>query len=459
MAKAIYVGGGNFEQRPLPSEYEQVEYIESDGTQYINTEFYPKYNSRIVIEASGLGTTQWLFGTRDSTSATATKQFCMYRTASAVRADYFGTKSGASTSLNVSDTTTKIVYDMNCNVLAFDGKTITNTAVSSGTCSYPLYLLTLNNAGTAHANMAKVKLYSCKIYDNGTLVRDFVPCRYMGSTLLIKPIGLYDLVNNVFYQNANGSSKFTKGDSYTGNIARKVKQPYVGTDGVARKVKSGYVGVSGVARKHYESVSPLSARNVGDIVNLNVGGVSKEFIVVHKSNPYSGTSNKDGIILLMKDIYTMSAWGTGSVQQFASASAYTYLNTTFYNLLDSNIKSQIVSNSIPCSYADPTYGAATQTTVMKIFLLSATEVGSTASINEGTKLSYFSGASSSSASSIRIALYNGSAANWWLRSPYVVSTMAAGVRYIDSTGAPKYAGSSQSYGIRPALMLPSTAVL
>lgn len=48
-------------------------------------------------------------------------------------------------------------------------------------------------------------MYRCKIYSNGTLVRDFIPC-YRNSDNVI---GLYDTLNNVFYTNV-GTGTFTK---------------------------------------------------------------------------------------------------------------------------------------------------------------------------------------------------------------------------------------------------------
>ena len=62
-------------------------------------------------------------------------------------------------------------------------------------------------------NYASMKLYSCKIYNNGTLVRDFVPVKNSSGT-----IGLYDLVNSAFYTNA-GSGTFTAGADIVGFTA------------------------------------------------------------------------------------------------------------------------------------------------------------------------------------------------------------------------------------------------
>ena len=91
--------------------------------------------------------------------------------------------------------------DKNKNVCTFNDDTITNTS-SVATASANMFLLALNNAGSAQYFL-NAKLYSCDIYDNDVLVRDFVPCKNPSGV-----IGLYDVVNGVFYQNA-GTGEFT----------------------------------------------------------------------------------------------------------------------------------------------------------------------------------------------------------------------------------------------------------
>ena len=51
-----------------------------------------------------------------------------------------------------------------------------------------------------------MRLYSCKIYDNGTLVRNFVPAKRNSDSVA----GLYDTVNSVFYTSAS-STAFSAG--------------------------------------------------------------------------------------------------------------------------------------------------------------------------------------------------------------------------------------------------------
>ena len=67
-----------------------------------------------------------------------------------------------------------------------------------------MYVLANNEKNTT-VYYSSAKLYSCKIYDNGTLVRDFIPCQTTSGE-----IGLWDDVNSVFYGNA-GTGTFTAG--------------------------------------------------------------------------------------------------------------------------------------------------------------------------------------------------------------------------------------------------------
>ena len=75
-----------------------------------------------------------------------------------------------------------------------------NTAI--GDAKNHMYLFYRNLVG----GKAKMTLYSCKIYDDGVLVRDFIPCSRKSDGL----IGLYDTVTKEFYTNA-GTGEFIGG--------------------------------------------------------------------------------------------------------------------------------------------------------------------------------------------------------------------------------------------------------
>lgn len=208
----------------------------------------------------------------------------------------------------------------------------------------------------------------------------------------------------------------------------------------------------------------LSTKAVGSTVKLNVDGALKEFLVVHQGKPSSIYDNScNGTWLLMKDCYVSRAWHSSNVNKYESSDIHTYLNNTFLKLLDSNIQEAIKQVKLPYrqnggSGGTDRNGANGLST--KIFLLSGYEVGWTTSDNsyfpvDGAKLDYF--AASSGGNSKRIAYLNGSAANWWLRSPYTYRT--GNVWYVRTSGYYDDLNASDSRGIRPALILPSTLLV
>lgn len=206
----------------------------------------------------------------------------------------------------------------------------------------------------------------------------------------------------------------------------------------------------------------LGAKAVGSIVKIKVNGASKDFIVVQQGNPNTSTydSSCAGTWLLMKDIYTTSTFGNNN--SYKDSSIHTYLNGTFYNLIDSDIRAAIKQVKIPylngTGGGDGSLATGANGLSTKVFLLSGYEVGWTTSddINfpkDGIRLAYFG--SGSGGNSKRVA-YNGSSADrWWLRSPH---TDNHGSVWAVNTEGSYDAGrwNYHSDGVRPALILPST---
>lgn len=209
----------------------------------------------------------------------------------------------------------------------------------------------------------------------------------------------------------------------------------------------------------------LSSKAIGSTIKLKVNGSAKDFIVVHQGKPSSVYDDScNGTWLLMKDIYENRQWHSSNTNDYANSTIHSYLNSTFLNLFESNIKKAIKQVKLPYRK-----GSGTSTTVTsgsnglsaKIFLLSATETSFNFSSympsGEGAELAYFKGCADNSADSKRVAYLNGSAAVWWLRSPYCGYFYYA--LYVSSNGDWLNGHCSGSYGIRPALILPSTLLV
>lgn len=210
----------------------------------------------------------------------------------------------------------------------------------------------------------------------------------------------------------------------------------------------------------------LSTKAVGSTVKLTVNGKAREFIVVHQGKPSSVYDEScNGTWLLMKDIYENRVWQSGNINKYESSDIHSYLNNTFLNLFESNIRDAIKQVKIPYRKNGGSGGtdqSGANGLSAKIFLLSGYEVGWTTSDYsyfpvDGAKLSYFESGTGTSANNKRIANLNGSAAYWWLRSPNTSSTSYVWGVYSD--GGYNRVSASVSGGIRPALILPSTLLV
>jgi len=208
----------------------------------------------------------------------------------------------------------------------------------------------------------------------------------------------------------------------------------------------------------------LSAKGVGSVVKIKVNGTLRNFIVVHQGKPSSiYDASCDGTWLLMEDIYETRQWHSSNVNDYANSTIHSYLNSTFLNLIDANIRAQIKQAKIPYrpgSGTSQSVNSGANGLSAKIFLLSDREVGYTQSnvnqyiVNDGAKLSYFQDGNGTTE---KIAKLNGSATFWWLRSPDTYdSTNAWGVY---SNGNAYSSSCTNTYGVRPALILPSTLLV
>lgn len=206
----------------------------------------------------------------------------------------------------------------------------------------------------------------------------------------------------------------------------------------------------------------LGSMSVGSTVKLKLGGTARDFLVVHQGLPSSMyDSSCNGTWLLLKDIYTTRTWDSSN-NDYKNSDIHSYLNGTFLNLFDNDIKNAIKQVKIPYQNGTGSGGSVASGAnglSCKIFLLSGYEVGFSTSDSsyfprDGAKLSYFSSGTGSAANNKRIANYNGSATRWWLRSPNSSDTNLVWDVY--SNGSYLDWRYVSAYGVRPALVLDSS---
>ncbi len=174
------------------SLYTPIEYLESTGTQWIDTGYIPNLNTKIKlsvvsnnISSNAISGEAWNYRTTLLMFENATVKWHLC-------------SNGSVTSSLISSNTV-------CNIEAENGVLILNNQI------YSCYKLT---SFSAYTNMriffngnssSKIKLYYFKIYDNNTLVRDFIPVLDKDGAPC-----MYDKVENKFYYNA-GTGQFIAG--------------------------------------------------------------------------------------------------------------------------------------------------------------------------------------------------------------------------------------------------------
>ena len=192
----------------LPSGYTEVEYVENTGTTYINTSFKPNQDTRIVAEMQ----------TVTSTSGGRFIGAGGFDGANAIQFDYetgalgtlhisWGGKAGWTNYSSCLGDYAKHTYDWDKNYFYRDKGTSSQFSASTSYTSYQctddlgIFTRYQNGAGGGSNECLKGKMYSFKIYDNGTLVRDLIPCTRDSDN----KVGAYDIVNDVFYVPNNGN--------------------------------------------------------------------------------------------------------------------------------------------------------------------------------------------------------------------------------------------------------------
>lgn len=193
-------------QVKLPEEYKQVEYIESTGRQYIDTGYIPNSNTSIEIKASSSSTSNaTLYCAR---TAITNKTYTAFLIGGdKLRVDY-NSNNTSYQNLITANRDTPYIYKQDKNKVYVNGELLKSMEEDAFSAEYSMYLLASHSAGTGINNVGKIKLYYCRIWDNGKIVRDFVPCYKNENGVDIA--GLYDTVEGVFYRSI-GSADFVKG--------------------------------------------------------------------------------------------------------------------------------------------------------------------------------------------------------------------------------------------------------
>jgi hypothetical protein len=125
-----------------------------------------------------------------------------------------------------------IVHDGNSKLLWVENETLNSICTTDVSAKeYQIFAI-------GGEYLCRAKLYRCRCVKSGALIRDFIPARRNSDGY----VGLYDIINNVFYGNS-GSGNFTAG-SVSSNQSIHLYNRWVQTSSPNATSVSGFYPVS-----------------------------------------------------------------------------------------------------------------------------------------------------------------------------------------------------------------------
>ena len=186
--------------------YSTTDYIEGHDSGMIDTAYYPSPLTRTVVDFQLLVDKDQapVFGLQ-----CGNLYYNVYRNGSSKWAYAFKDGSGNWVSTGVAIDLKRHVFDFNFKTssgargFTIDGGSVVNTTLSGSptkTANYSLYLGATRNGASSYKYICSHRIYSCQMYEDGEIVRDFIPAVSEGVA------GLYDLVYGVFYPSATATA-------------------------------------------------------------------------------------------------------------------------------------------------------------------------------------------------------------------------------------------------------------
>lgn len=255
---------GNTIQKILPDGYTQVDYIKSGGTQYIDTGVNADSNLSIKMNlSSSYHTQQRHMGAIKNDNGVYTRHHITLNASTTTNyiASFTGqTNSAQNLLLTIDDNKHYLNLDIYNKKISADEETPIDLTLQPFDTELNYWLFARNSNNSTNISFAIMQIYDCKMYYSDVLVRDFIPC-YRNSD---NEVGLYDLVNNVFYTN-RGTGSFTYGNvaptpdapidmvscgDRTKNLIGFEDLPETTSNGVTYSIKDNVFTLNGTATEH-----------------------------------------------------------------------------------------------------------------------------------------------------------------------------------------------------------------
>ncbi len=439
----------------LPSGYTKLEYIESSGTQYIDTgvSSFPAQSTRVILDVNWLSGLGCYFGCTQSQRNWYVEAFQSTKIYSGFLDE--------SRSANIATVIGRYTVDKNGVSTNVNGVKIDHAGANTSILK-SIYLLANNGSSGVSGIADAARIYSCKISSSSGLIRQFVPCKNSSGE-----VGLYDEVNDVFYGNA-GTGVFIAGPevpisgpggggkhkTLIAGTSYGIKSGRTLIGGTGYDIKKGRTLIGGTGYD-IKLATPLAELPEGSIIKLNEDDAPVEFYIA-EHNYESDLNGAGRTLLVRKDCYASYnlAHYSGPSNYFPDTSVYKVLNGTYKVKLDAAVRIAMGTTSFKTvktsrNLMNNTTSGTMTTVSAAVFVLSKTE------INNSTNYNLSEGAQLPISDTLKIALFNGKAVNWITRS----SSELNAIYYVSSSGSVSsvyYHQNSDNYYMRPVFTLPET---
>lgn len=169
----------------VSEKYKVVDYIETNGTQYIDTGFKPNQDTKVVVDFKADNVAQHVWGSRIEWRNNSF--LCCWET----NFDWCIQINAANFNGGSFDAKARHTVEMSCTEFKVDGTTTATYSVDAFQCTNNLLIASVQSSQQSENFVGKY--YSFKVYDGNNLVRDYVPVKNSQGVY-----GLYDRINDTF---------------------------------------------------------------------------------------------------------------------------------------------------------------------------------------------------------------------------------------------------------------------
>ena len=315
---------GNTAQKNMPDAYQQVEYIESDGNQYLNlgitTGSTTNFEIKMATTEANPTAIRRIFG--GYASSGTWYELALSSSSNGIFLNYI---SGSNFTQYVPTINTPfVVKKMGTSLITPNG----TVELGSGSFNNPsvAYLFASSRSGTSGFIG---RIYYAKIFKNSNLILDLYPCYRKADNV----IGMYDAISNTFFTNG-GSGTFTKGSNVNPTAASPSSPIFI--ESVGDKVTSGTYngkyripitvsnGVQSITTDIYLNAPLRKVGNNIDYIDSATGKVYRRVgEYVFDSTHYSFTATSSGgrqyfyrviadVAIPYKEVFVTHYQGTGT---------------------------------------------------------------------------------------------------------------------------------------------------